>query len=151
MTTYSTLEGRFVVNDNFEERYIFPSKEFNCVIRISNAHMKLVSPKRTIPAYGFSVKIFNEEQTILNLPLVNFTLFPINNVSRFLKLFTSINYFFSRSLPLKFLHSVKILKDLLVVAPGFFQPSFVREAIKLFRKRDNFILSFDYHSSVRTD
>lgn len=146
VTSYSTLKGRYIAYDNFEERSVFPLKDLNCIIRISNAHMKLVSQKKAIPAYGFSVKISNDEQTILNLPLVNFPLFPINHISRFLKLFTAVNYFFSRSLLRKFPQAIKILKNVIVLLPGLFNPSFVRETLKLVRKRNNFILSFDYHS-----
>jgi tRNA G10 N-methylase Trm11 len=54
------------------EHHIFSRQELECLIRISNAHMKLVSKKRAIPAYGFSVKISDDNQTIANFPLVNF-------------------------------------------------------------------------------
>lgn len=146
VTAYSTLKGTFFANENFEEHSIFPSSELDCLIRISNAHLKLVSQKRTIPAYGFSVKISDGSQTIANFPLVNFPLFPINNVSRFLKIFISINRFFSGNLLQKFWNFLKILKNFLLVSPAFFHPSFVIEVLKFLKKRNNFILSFNYHS-----
>jgi hypothetical protein len=50
--------------------------------------------KRDVPAYGFAVKINDEKGNVIaNFPLVNFPLFPINSVSTFLKLFTSVNRF----------------------------------------------------------
>lgn len=93
-TTYFNLCGTFSVYDNFEEHIVFPAGHTACIIRISNPHMKLVSQKRTIPTYGFSLKIFNNQETILNLPMVNFPLFPIISISRFLKIFTALNVFF---------------------------------------------------------
>ncbi|WP_312766165.1 catalase [Epilithonimonas sp.] len=146
VTAYSTLKGTFVANKNFEEHPIFPKQELDCLIRISNAHMKLVSQKRTIPAYGFSVKISDDNQTIANFPMVNFPLFPINNVSRFLKIFITINRFFAGNILQKFWNLIKIIKNFILVSPAFFHPSFIAEVSKFLKKRNNFILSFDYHS-----
>ncbi|RKE86727.1 catalase [Epilithonimonas arachidiradicis] len=146
VTAYSTLKGTFVTNENFEEHSIFPKQELDCLIRISNAHMKLVSQKRTIPAYGFSVKISDKADTIANFPLVNFPLFPINNVSRFLKIFIAINRFFAGNILQKFWNLMKLTKNFFLVSPSFFHPSFMAEVFKLLINQNNFILSFDYHS-----
>ena len=146
VTPYSSLRGTFSAYNNFEEHAIFPVKNLDCIIRISNAHMKLVSQKKTVPAYGFSVKISDAEDTVLNLPLVNFPLFPIDRVSSFLKIFTSINYFFSGNIAQKFLEFSRILKNLITVIPDFFHPSFITQVFKFINKRNDFILSFDYHS-----
>lgn len=146
VTAYSTLKGTFTVSENFEEQSVFPHKNMDCLIRISNAHMKLVSQKRNIPAYGFSVKLYNENQTVANFPLVNFPLFPINNISRFLKIFIAVNQFFSGSFFSKIFNSFRITKYFLTTLPAFLKPDFVKEIFKLIRKRKDFILSFDYHS-----
>lgn len=146
VTAYSTLKGTFVADKNFEEYHIFPEIELDCLIRISNAHMKLVSQKRRIPAYGFSVKISDEKQTIANFPLVNFPLFPINNVSLFLNIFISINRFFSGNILQKIWNFLKIVKDVVLISPPLFHPSFMAEVLKFLKKRNHFILSFDYHS-----
>lgn len=146
VTAYSTLKGTFFANENLEKYHIFPKQKLDCLIRISNAHMKLVSQKRTIPAYGFSVKISDEKQTIANFPLVNFPLFPINNVSQFLKIFISINRFFAGNILQKFWNLIRIMKNFLLVLPDVFHPSFMAEVLKFLRKRKHFILSFDYHS-----
>lgn len=145
-TTYSSLEGTFVAYDNFEEHEIFTKKNLNCIIRISHAHMKLVSQKKTIPAYGFSLNISDMENVVLNLPLVNFPLFPINDVSRFLKVFTSINYLFSGNVVQRFLSFFSVIKNLIFVTPDLFHHSFIKQVFKFIKKRNDFILSFDYHS-----
>ncbi|WDF46055.1 hypothetical protein PQ459_14235 [Chryseobacterium sp. KACC 21268] len=145
-TPYCSLLGTFSVYNNFEEHNLFPIGSTDCIIRISNPHMKLVSQKRTIPTYGFSLKIFNNQETILNLPMVNFPLFPIVNISRFLKIFTALNHFFSGGFLQKFWQSVKILKNTIAVRPGFFHPSFITEAIRFIIQWKRFILSFNYHS-----
>ncbi|SHK45698.1 catalase family protein [Epilithonimonas mollis] len=145
-TSYSTLKGTLSVNNNFEETDIFTTKELDCIIRISNAHMKIVSQKRSIPAYGFSVKIFDDKTTFANFPLVNFPLFPVNNVSRFLKLFIAINRFFSGNFLQKCRNLAQIFKSFILISPSFFRPSFIYEVLKFLKKSRNFILSFDYHS-----
>ena len=146
VTPYSTLKGIFFVNDNFEESHVFPDKELNCLIRISNAHLKKVSQESTVPAYGFSLKILDGENTVANFPLVNFPLFPINNVSRFLKLFISINRFFSGNFLHKIWNLFGVFKNLISVSPSFFQPSFIMEVLKFLKNWNHFILSFSYHS-----
>lgn len=146
VTTYSTLKGTFVANQTFEEHHIFSRQELECLIRISNAHMKLVSKKRAIPAYGFSVKISDDNQTIANFPLVNFPLFPINNVSQFLKIFIAINRFFSGNILQKFWNLIKVARNFILISPAFFHRSFMVEVFKFLKNRNNFILSFDYHS-----
>lgn len=146
VTPYSSLRGTFLSYDNFEEKDFFPSKEIDCIIRISNAHVKRVTLNRTLPAYGFSIKLSSNGSTVLNLPLVNFPLFPINSISVFLKIFTSVNHLFSGNYFQKFWSFFSILKNLIVVIPDFFHPSMISEVFKLVRKRKIFILSFDYHS-----
>ncbi len=146
VTAYSTLKGTFTVSENFEEQSVFPQKNMDCLIRISNAHMKVMPQKRTIPAYGFSLQLSHNHHTIANFPMVNFPLFPINNVSRFLKIFIAVNQFFSGSFFSKIFNSFRITKYSLMTLPAFLKPDFVKEVFRLVRKRKNFILSFDYHS-----
>lgn len=146
VTTYASLHGSFSVYDSFEEYSVFPSEVMDCTIRISNAHMKFVSQRLTIPAYGFSVKISDAGSTVLNLPMVNFPLFPINNVSRFLKIFKAINYFYSGNSFQKLWQAGKIFNNTALVLPGFFHPSFINQLRKLIMRWRRFILAFDYHS-----
>jgi len=145
-TPHFTLCGTFSLYDNFEEHIVFPAGQTDCIIRISNPHMKLVSQKSSIPAYGFSLKIFNNQETILNLPMVNFPLFPIINISRFLKIFTALNVFFSGGFLQKFWQTLKIAKNTIAVSPGFFHPSFMIQVKRFLAKWNHFILSHDYHS-----
>jgi hypothetical protein len=78
---------------------------------------------------------------IANYPLVNFPLFPINSVSVFLKLFTSVNRFF-----VKKWSSFSLAMQILKVIPSTFTGSFFKNLFKLWTKRNDFFLSFDYHS-----
>ncbi len=145
-TSYAFVKGSFHLDDDFEEKSIFPKKNLDCLIRISNAHMKIVRPNRTVPAYGFSVKLSEKDTTIANFPLVNFPLFPIVDVSRFLQLFISINNYFSEAAFQKFWNLFKILQSFLYIFPDTLNVSFQNQVIRFLRQWRNFILSFDYHS-----
>ncbi|SEH87750.1 catalase family protein [Epilithonimonas hominis] len=145
-TSYGALKGTFTHYRTKQVKPIFFSKQLDCTIRISNAHMKIVPQKRTIPAYGFSLALTDNEGVITNIPMVNFPLFPITDISRFLKIFTSINYFFSGNLFRKFWNALTIIKNMMFVIPDFFQLSFIREVFNFIQKKNHFILSFDYHS-----
>jgi len=145
-TTYSLVKGSFQVYNEFEKKDIFPTEKMDCIIRISHAHMKLMSQKKTIPAYGFSVKIYNDERTIANFPMVNFPLFPIVNISRFLKLFISINNYFSGNFFQKIWNSLKIFRSFVSIIPNTLNFSFQNQVLKFINHWNHFILSFDYHS-----
>ncbi len=145
-TTYSVVKGTFQVYNDFEGKAIFQAEKLNCIIRISHAHMKLISQKKTIPGYGFSVKLSDDEKTVANFPMVNFPLFPIVNVSRFLKLFISINKYFTGNFFQKIFNLLKILRSFISIIPNTFNLSFQKEVLKFFRRWNRFILSNDYHS-----
>ncbi|WP_027380051.1 catalase family protein [Chryseobacterium daeguense] len=142
--SYGIAKGCFLISKNIPEELqpFFDKEKYDLIIRFSNAHLKINKGKKDIPAYGFAVKIEDENgELIANYPLVNFPLFPINSVSTFLKLFTSVNRFF-----VKKWSSFSLMLQVLRVIPSTFTGSFLKNIIKLWNKRNDFILSFDYHS-----
>jgi hypothetical protein len=143
--TYAVLKGKFIINPEMRSDllYLFDKEKYDVVIRLSNAHLKINRKKRDIPAYGFSIKIKDAaDRTIANFPLVNFPLFPINSVSKFLKFFTAINRFFTKKLG----NTFQLISQLYQVLPNIFTTSFLEKSWELFMKRNDFFLSFDYHS-----
>ncbi|SDQ16192.1 hypothetical protein SAMN05421664_0811 [Chryseobacterium soldanellicola] len=142
--TYAIAKGEFLIDKNVPEelQQFFDKEKYDLMIRFSNAHLKINKTKKDVPAYGFSVKIKDETgDLIANYPLVNFPLFPINSVSVFLKLFTSINRFF-----IKKWSSFSLMMQIVKVIPSTFTGSFLKNMVKLWSKRNDFLLSFDYHS-----
>lgn len=142
--TYAVATAKLVIDQHIPEllQPFFDKERYDLTIRFSNAHPKIIRGKKDIPAYGFAVKIKDENGTLLaNFPLVNFPLFPINSVSTFLKLFTSVNRFF-----VKKWSSFSLMMQIIKVIPSTFTGSFIKNIIKLWRKRNDFFLSFDYHS-----
>lgn len=143
--TYAVLKGEFIINKDIPEnlKYVFDSEKYEIIARLSNAHLKVNKSKKDIPAYGFSVKIKDESgKTISNYPLVNFPLFPINSVSVFLKLFTSLNRFFLK----KWSNCFSLLKHIYKIIPSTLNSSFLKNGWKFVLNKNNFILSFNYHS-----
>ncbi|MFL9835461.1 catalase family protein [Chryseobacterium terrae] len=143
--TYAVLKGEFIISKDIPEdlKYVFDSEKYEIIARLSNAHLKISKNKRDIPAYGFSIKIKDDSgRTISNYPLVNFPLFPVNSVVVFLKLFTSLNRFFVK----KWSNLFPLLKQIYKVIPSTLNPSFLKNVWKLFINKNNFLLSFDYHS-----
>lgn len=142
--TYAVAKGEFLIDKNVPEelQQFFDKEKYDLIIRFSNAHLKINKSKKDIPAYGFSVKIKDETgDLIANYPLVNFPLFPINSVSVFLKLFTSVNRFF-----IKKWSSFSLMMQIIKVIPSTFTGSFLKNLLKLWSKKNDFFLSFDYHS-----
>ncbi|MEN4760230.1 catalase [Chryseobacterium sp. C39-AII1] len=142
--TYAVAKGEFIIDKNVPEELqpFFDKEKYELMIRFSNAQLKIDDSKKDVPAYGFSVKIKDENGDLLaNYPLVNFPLFPINSVSTFLKLFTSVNRFY-----IKKWSSFSLMLQILKVIPSTCTGSFLKNGFKLFAKRNDFILSFDYHS-----
>lgn len=143
--TYSVLKGKFVINPDIpgELKQFFDREKFDIIIRFSNAHLKIKNSKKDIPAYGFSVKIKDENGILIaNYPLVNFPLFPVNSVSTFLKLFTSVNNFFMK----KWSKLFPLITQIFKAAPSVFTLSFLKNIAKILSKKNDFILSFDYYS-----
>jgi hypothetical protein len=142
--TYAVARGEFIIERDVPEKLqpFFDKEKYDLTIRFSNAHPKIIRGRKDIPAYGFAVKIKDENGVLLaNYPLVNFPLFPIHSVSTFLKLFTSVNQFF-----IKKWSSFSLMMQIIKVIPSTFTGSFVKNIFKLWRKRNDFFLSFDYHS-----
>ncbi|WP_370900484.1 catalase [Chryseobacterium gossypii] len=142
--TYAIAKGQFIIARDIPEdlQQFFDRESYDLIIRFSNAHLKIKNTVKDIPAYGFAVKIKDESgDTLANYPLVNFPLFPINSVSTFLKLFTSINRSFLKKWSL-----FSVMAQMLKAVPYLFTISFLKNITKLTAKRKDFILSFDYHS-----
>lgn len=144
-TTYNVLEGKFMLHENSEHLSIFPEKIMDVTLRISNAHLKIVKGK-WIPAYGFSLKLKHGAQTVANFPLVNFPLFPFNNVTKFLRLFTAINQYYTGNFFKKISNGLHLIWNSTGMFPEILHPSFIKNAVRFIKSRNNFILSFSYHS-----
>ncbi|ROH91457.1 catalase [Chryseobacterium cucumeris] len=143
--TYAAAKGTFWIEPDIPESLqpFFDKEKFDLTIRFSNAHLKIKNTRKDIPAYGFAVQIKDENGGLLaNYPLVNFPLFPINSVSNFLKLFTAVNRFYTKKWSSLFILLLQMIK----MTPSLLTADMVRNMIKLLRKRNDFILSFDYHS-----
>ena len=143
--TYAVLKGVFIISEDIPQdlKSVFDSEQYEITARLSNAHLKINKNKKDFPAYGFAIKIKDDfGRTISNYPLVNFPLFPVNSVSVFLKLFTSLNRFFIK----KWSHLFSVLKQIYKVIPFTLNPSFLKNIFKLLLNKNNFILSFDFHS-----
>ncbi|MBL1223439.1 catalase [Chryseobacterium sp. L7] len=143
--TYTVADGTFFIDKNIPEELLpyFDGDKFDLTIRLSNASLKINNTGKDIPAYGFAVKIKDENGGLIaNFPLVNFPLFPTNSVSHFLKLFTALNRFYIKKWSSFFSLAAQAVK----VIPSICTLSFIRNIFKLMGKRNDFILSFDYHS-----
>lgn len=143
--TYAAADGTFIIDKNIPEELFqfFDGEKFDLTIRISNANLKINSTEKDVPAYGFAVKVKDENGGLIaNFPLVNFPLFPTNSVSHFLKLFTAVNRLYIKKWRGIFSLAVQAVK----MIPYFFTLSFFKNILKLLGKRNDFILSFDYHS-----
>lgn len=143
--TYAVLSGHFIINPELTEdlKYLFDKERYEITARLSNANLKIKKNKKDIPAYGFAIKIKDDlGRTISNYPLVNFPLFPINSVSLFLKTFTAINKLYIK----KWSNWLSFTKNIWKVVPSLMTLPFLKHSIALFLKRNDFILSFDYHS-----
>lgn len=144
-TTYSILKGKFIPHRSDEIKSFFPEHHLDVVMRISNAHLKLVKGFQ-LPAFGCAFKIEHQSKTLANYPLVNFPLFPFVNVTRFLKIFKSINLLFTPSTPHKWKVALKLMGQLGTALPELLHPSLIKNGIKFFLQRKKYILNFEYHS-----
>lgn len=143
--TYAVLKGKFTICKDIPEelKYVFDSDHYQIIARLSNAHLKIQKNRKDIPAYGFSIKIKDESgRTISNYPLVNFPLLPVNSVSLFLKLFTNLNRFYIK----KWSNFFPLLKQIYKTIPSAINASFLENLRKYISSKNNFMLSFDYHS-----
>ncbi|WP_126653620.1 catalase family protein [Chryseobacterium aureum] len=143
--TYAVAKGIFRIEPDIPESLqpFFDKEKFDLTIRFSNAQLKIKNTKKDIPAYGFAVQIKDESGALLaNYPLVNFPLFPVQSVSLFLKLFSSINRLYMKQWSSLFPMFIQMIKML----PSLLTADMLRNMLKLIRKRNDFILSFDYYS-----
>ncbi|UWX59099.1 catalase [Chryseobacterium oranimense] len=143
--TYAAADGTFFIDKNIPEELLsfFDSEKFDLTIRLSNANLKIKNTEKDIPAYGFAIKVKDENGGLIaNFPLVNFPLFPTNSVSHFLKLFTALNRFYIK----KWSSIFSLVSQVVKIIPATFSLSFVKNILKILGKRNDFILSFDYHS-----
>lgn len=143
--TYTVAKGKLLISSNIPEelQHFFDKKQYDLLIRFSNAHLKINRNKKDIPAYGFAVKIQDDEGGLIaNYPLVNFPLFPVNSVSNFLQLFTAVNKIFMK----KWVNIFPLFVQLIKIIPSVFTFSFLKNIIKLINKRNDFFLSFNYYS-----
>jgi hypothetical protein len=143
--TYAILSGLFIIDTDLPQdlKYLFDKEQYEIIARLSNAKLKIKKNKTDIPAYGFAIKIKDDSgRTISNYPLVNFPLFPVNSVSLFLKIFTSINRLYIK----KWSNWLSFAKNIWKAIPSLVTLPFIKYSFGLFLKRNDFILSFDYHS-----
>lgn len=143
--TYAVADGTFFIDQNVPEELasFFDNEKFDLTIRFSNAHLKIKNTEKDIPAYGFAIKVKDENGGLIaNFPLVNFPLFPTNSVSHFLKLFTAINSFYIK----KWSSVFSLASQAVKIIPATLSLSFIKNILKILGKRNDFILSFDYHS-----
>lgn len=143
--TYAVAKGTFWTDPSIPESLqpFFDKEKFELIIRLSNAQLKIKNSKKDIPAYGFAVQIRDEKGGLLaNYPLVNFPLFPVNSVTSFLKLFTAINRIYMK----QWRNLLPLIWQIIKIIPSTLTGSFIRNALKLISKKNDFILSFDYHS-----
>jgi len=143
--TYAVLSGYFIIDTDLPQdlKYLFDKEKYEITARLSNAKLKIKKNRKDIPAYGFAIKIKDDSgRTISNYPLVNFPLFPVNSVSTFLKIFTVLNRFYIK----KWSNWMSLSKNTWKAIPSLATFSFLKHAISFFLKRNDFILSFDYHS-----
>lgn len=149
--SYAVLQGKFQVLDNLPEYIsnVFKEKQYEVLVRLSNANLVINRTGKDIPAYGFSLKIKDVDGKNANFPLVNFPLFPIKSVSKFLKFFTAVNTFLvtkadnfvvsAMDLPL-------VIKNAVGFVPHLFSLDFGKNVAKILKKVNDFILSFDFYS-----
>lgn len=143
-TTYSFLEGTFLPNEAGNE--LFNLESYHALVRLSHPHLKIVSPRRGLPLFGVSLRLSDHSRSVLNLPLVNFPLFPMVSVKSFLNLFILINTFFTGGLFSKVKSSLPILGALPHVLKSSLNVSFMEQVLKLYRTKERFSLDFEYHS-----
>ncbi|MGI9527962.1 MAG: hypothetical protein ACR2MS_12715 [Weeksellaceae bacterium] len=88
--SYAYAQGKFNPNEalihdlNIEDYF---NKGQDLLIRFSNANNVIHEESKNFPAYGMSLKFTNN----ICYPLVNFPLFPTDDVDSFLKLFIDLN------------------------------------------------------------
>lgn len=149
--TYAVLQGNLEMDKNLPEivSEVFSQENYEVLVRLSHANPVISHSKKENPAFGFALKIKDFEGNDANFPLANFPLFPMKSVSGFLKFFTSLNTFLvtkadnfvvsAMDLPLLLKHSAGFL-------PNFLSFDLAKNFTKILKRKDDFILSFDFFS-----
>ncbi|MDO5510076.1 MAG: catalase [Weeksellaceae bacterium] len=149
--SYGLLQGEFVPNPDSPEFFkkLFPNEKYKAQIRFSHSNPGISKQNENIPAFGLALQIHVSNEEDCNLPLINFPLFPIKSVAAFLKFFTALNDFLSAKNQ-SFWKRARLLGRLIwhgtAFIPHLFGSDMRRNLWNLLRSRNNFILSFDYHS-----
>src|SRR5690606_10125586 len=107
--------------------------------------MKIVEVN-AFPACGFSLKLMNNGHTTANFSCVNYRVFLFNIVSNFITLCTELNTYFSEGFLQKCWIAIGIMSRILTIVPNIFQRDFLKNIIKLLKKRNDSVFSFTYHS-----
>lgn len=148
--TYATTLGILEINDDIpvELRDIFDQKEYEVMVRFSNANLMISKSKKNVPAYGLSLKIKDVGANDANFPMANFPLFPTNEPIAFLDFFNSLNTFLVTKadnflvavmdIPALLINSLKLTADAL-------SRDLLIEAMKFVRRRKNFPLSMNFY------
>ena len=149
--TYGVMQGTLDLEEDLPDfiTTVLSEKTYDVIARLSHANPVISRSKKENPAFGFALKIKNIKGTEANFPLANFPLFPTKSVSSFLKFFTSLNLFLVTKAD-NFVVSAMDLPSLMKHSAGFL-PNFLsfdlaKNFAKILRRKDDFILSFDFHS-----
>ena len=149
--TYAIIEGELIMNEELPDfaKNIFKEEKYSVLGRFSHANPKISYGKSIIPAYGFSIKINKSKNEIINLPLVNFPIFPVLEPSEFLVFFTLLNKYWVARIKNIF-DAIFVFSQLIIqsikLSKNLFNFEFIKHSLSIFKHRKDFILSFSYHS-----
>ncbi len=144
--TYAYVRAKFIPSNEKDVTEIFTSESYDTLIRFSHANLKVAKSDKQFPIFGFALKIRYTESKEVNIPLVNFPVFPTDSVKGFLKLFIKINQFFTSSFLLK---PFKVLGIISTASPMLFEMmnlSFFKAVKTWIKNFDHFILARSYYS-----
>lgn len=145
--SYAGIRGNLRITDFILGDYHLPE---NCIatVRFSNASSFINEDKKDIPAYGFSLRLENEEGFLANFPLVNFPVFPTSNCEKFLELVVAINQYIiknaDKKLPLSGIGDVLMSFSSLLIDKDILKiTSVIKNTLKMDRE---FVLNYSYYS-----
>lgn len=144
--TYAYIRAKFIPSNENDVTEIFTGESYDTLIRLSHANLKVAKSDKQFPIFGFALKIRYTELKEVNIPLVNFPVFPIDSVKGFLKLFIKINQFFTSSI---FLKPLKAFGIAILSFPLVFEMmnlSFFKAVKTWIKNFDHFILARSYYS-----
>lgn len=144
--SYGYLKGTFSLSENIVQKELFQNTTYDVLLRYSNANLKITKAQKPMPFFGTSIKINLENNKEINYPLVNFPVFVTNSVSRFLKIFTAANQFFTASLLKKTYFALNLFLNVLPVTFELLNVSFFKAIRNWINSYSYFILSRSYYS-----